>query len=285
MTLTTQPGSGSSILTPQQVEQLVIQPLIQTAVATRVSTVVQTSSHETRFPIVLSDPNTGWTAEGAEIAASESDLDEVLVVPSKVAGLVPVTNELIADSNDQALDVVGDGLVRDLQVKLDAAYFGVSVPNGPDGLGSLAAPPPAPQVIGPVGTIGNLDVFAQALALSEMEGGVITSFVGNPMDVLALAKLKTAADSNEPLLTADVNVPTQRLVFGVPLIPSPAVAQGTFWAIPKAKVFVVIREDASVVTDPSPYFSSDRTAVRCVLRCGFAFPHQEAIVQIKHGGS
>ena len=91
-----------------------IQPLIQTAVADRVSTVVQTSSHITRFPIVVADPSTAWTLEGSEIPVSDQDLDEIECTPDKLAGLVVVSNELAADSDPSALDVVGDGLVRDL---------------------------------------------------------------------------------------------------------------------------------------------------------------------------
>lgn len=278
MSLTT--GTGSSILTVDQIEDLVIQPLIAAAVATRVSSVVLTASHKTRFPVVVSDPSTAWTAEGAEIAVSDADLDEVIVEPDKLAGLTIVTNELVADSNDEALDVVGDGLVRDLQVKLDAAFFGDTSVNGPDGIESLEDV----QLV-EYGSLTNLDPFADALSLAEVVGAQITSFVGNPVDTLALSKLKVQTGNNQPLLGVDPAKPTQRTVYGVPLIGSPACTEGTFWAIPRRKVFVVIREDASVVVDSSPYFSSDRTAVRCTLRVGLAFPHQAAVIRIAQAGS
>ena len=73
MALLTSAGSGSSILSPEQVMQLVVQPLLDTAVATRVSTIVQTMSHDARFPIVVTDPTTAFTAEGEEITPSDSD--------------------------------------------------------------------------------------------------------------------------------------------------------------------------------------------------------------------
>ena len=50
MTLLTGAGSGSAILTPGQVQSLVIEPLLNQAVATQVSSIVQTSSTSTRFP-------------------------------------------------------------------------------------------------------------------------------------------------------------------------------------------------------------------------------------------
>ena len=279
MTLTTAPNSGSAVLRPDQVEDLVILPLLAAAVATRVSTITRTTSHNTRYPVVVSDPVTNWTAEGAEITISEPDLTEVVVTPSKLAGLTVVSNELVNDSDPSALDVVGDGLVRDLQVRLDAAYFGDTA-NGPDGLLSLTNV----QVI-TWGSITDLDAFAEAMSLAETVGATTTSFVGNPLDVLALAQLKSAVDSRQPLLGMDPTQPTQRLVFGVPLISSPAVQPGQLWALPQSRVFVVVREPSEVVTDTSPFFSSDRTAVRAKLRVGFAFPHEQAIVRIDHGGS
>ena len=48
--------TGSSILTPEQVHALVIQPLIDQSVAAQVSTVVQISSHDLRVPRALRIP-------------------------------------------------------------------------------------------------------------------------------------------------------------------------------------------------------------------------------------
>ena len=98
---------------------------------------MQTTSKSTRFPIVVADPTSGWTAEGAEIDVSDPDIDELDVVPKKLAALVVATNELIQDSDPSALDVVGQGLTRDLQVRLDSAFFGNTVTDRPDGLQSL----------------------------------------------------------------------------------------------------------------------------------------------------
>jgi hypothetical protein len=53
--ISTAPG----ILSPEQVQQLVVEPLTRQSVATQVSTVVQTSSTSTRFPIVVADPTSG----------------------------------------------------------------------------------------------------------------------------------------------------------------------------------------------------------------------------------
>jgi hypothetical protein len=104
--------------------------------------------------------------------------------------------------------------------------------------------------------------------------------------VLALSTAKVAVDSNQPLLGPDATQATGRSVLGVPLYSSPAVTEGAMWLVPRDKCFVVIRSDATVVADQSAYLGSDRVGIRCVLRVGFGFPHQQAIVQvIIDGGS
>jgi HK97 family phage major capsid protein len=281
MTLLTSAGSGSSILSPEDVQALVIEPLIRDAIATRVSTVVQTSSHDARFPIVKTDPTCGWTPEGTEIDTSDADLDELVATPLKLAGLTVCSNELVADSDPSALDIVGQGLVRDLQVRLDAAYFGSTTADGPNGIAHLTGA----QHVDGGSALTDLDPFAEALSLAETVGSVITGFVASPANVLAVSTLKVAATYNQPLLGVDPSSPTKRSVFGVPLYSSPAVDDDVVWAIPSAKTFVVMRLPASVVTDSSAFFSSDRTAVRCTTRISFAFPHEAAVVRIDLGGS
>ncbi|MCC9186738.1 phage major capsid protein [Mycolicibacterium mageritense] len=282
-------SNGAAILAPADIQALVIKPLLASAVGTRVSTIVQTGSHATRFPVVVTDPTTGWTAEGAEIAVSDPDLDELVVTPSKLAGLTVVSNELMNDSDPSALDVVGSGLVRDLQTRLDNAYFGNTVPNGPSGLESL---PNVQETT--VSFDGSLDVFAEGISLAENAGVLAVNpldglpnmaFVGNPTDVLSVSTTKVAADSNQPLLGPDATQATGRSILGVPAYSSPAVTQGAMWLVPRDKVFVVLRADPQVIADSSAYFSSDRTGIRCVLRVGFGFPHEQAIVRVGMEGS
>ena len=137
-------------------------------------------------------------SKGQEINISDADLDEVVVVPKKLAGLTVVSNELVADSDPSALEIVGAGLVRDLQVRLDAAYFANTTANGPSGIQSIAA---QPVEIG--GAFANLDPFAAALSKAETVGADITSFVAHPATLLQLEQLKVATSYNQPLLGVD----------------------------------------------------------------------------------
>ncbi len=279
MTLLTSTGAG--VLAPETVQNLVIQPLIDEAICTQVSTVVQTSSNSTRFPVVKSDPTAAWTPEAAEIAVSDADIDEINVVPSKLAGLTVISNELAQDSSPAALNIVGSGLIRDLKTRLDAAFFANTTANGPDGLESLTGV----TSTSPLEALTNLDWAIEAITQAETQGAKVTAFVAHPTLYETFLLARTTADSNQTLLGTDATSPTKRSVYGVPLFSSTHVPAGRVWAIDKSKVFVVIRSGATVVTDTSAYFSSDRTAVRCVLRVGFGFPHEAALVSVGVGGS
>lgn len=271
-------AGGAPILTPEQVHALVVQPLIDQSVAAQVSTVISTTSHDLRVPVVTADPSAAWTAEGAEIGVSDPTLTEITVTPKKLAGLVVVSNELASDSSPAALQVVGDGLVRDLRRKIDAAYFGTTVTNGPNGLGSLAGV----GIAGSGGAWDDLDAFEAAKAAAESAHTQVTAFVASPATALALSTVKEygTAGSNRALLQSDPTQPSARTISGVPLLVSPSVAADLVWAIPRQHSLFVIRQDASVVTDTSAFFTSDRVAVRATLRVSFGFPYPAAVIKV-----
>lgn len=175
------------------------------------------------------------------------------MTPKKLAGLTVISNELAGDSSPAALQAVGDGVVRDLKRKLDAAYFGNTTTNGPNGLGSLTT---ATVDAGDAWT--NLDWAEEAKSEAEQLHTMLTAFVANPATALALASLKEQTGSNKHLLGADPTQAGSRSIGGVPLYVSPSVADGTVWGIPQPHSIFVLRQDATVVTDSSVYFTGDR---------------------------
>jgi HK97 family phage major capsid protein len=279
MTLTTAANSGGPILAPPAIQALVVEPLIRAAVCTQVSSVIQTSSNSTRFPIVVSDPAAAWTAEGQEINVSEADVDELVVTPKALKALTIASNELVADSDPSAVELLGAGIVRDMQVRLDSAYFGNVVTNGPSGIQSVTGV----QTVAAGTSITNLDPFAEAISKAENVGASDLTFVAHPDTLLTLSKIKSGSGFNTPLLGVDATSPTKRSILGVPITWSPAVGAADIWAVPRSKAFVVIRSGTTLVTDSSAYFSSDRTAVLCTMRVGFAWPHAAGVVKVHVG--
>lgn len=268
--------TGAAVLTPDEVSALVIQPLIEQSVCTQVSTVLQTNSHQLRIPVVTAYPTAGWTAEGAEIGVADATLDEVLVTPKKLAGLTVITNELAADSAT-ALQLIGDGLVRDLKRKLDSAFFGSTVTNGPSGLGSITS-----TSVDAGDSWTNLDWAAAAQSAAEERNTTIGAFVCSPATALILASLKVQTCSNKALLGADPTAATSRVVAGVPLYVSPTVAANVVWGIPQPHSIIAIRNDATVVTDSSVYFTSNRVCGASDTTCRLRLPVRSRGRQGRH---
>ena len=245
--------------------------------SSQVSTVVQISTNQLRIPVVLTDPQASFVAEGAEIPVTDGTLTEIVATPKKLAALSIISSELAQDSSPAALQVVGDGIVRDVKRQLDASFFGNTTANGPSGLGSLTT-----ATATNAGSWANLDSFSAAIANAEVLHSNVTSFVAPPATVLALSTLKEygTAGSNKPLLGTDVTQPVSRTISGVPLYSSPAVAADVVWAIPAQHVIFVARTDATVVSDSSVLFTSDRVAIRCTMRVSYAFTQPMAITKI-----
>jgi HK97 family phage major capsid protein len=254
-----------------------VQPVARDSIAMRVAHVVNTPSgvNDYRVPIVSNDPTVGWVAEGQEITPSDATLNEVSSKFYKLAGLTIISRELANDSSPEAAALVGAGLARDLARKLDEGFFGgAGTAARPAGIGS----------VGPSAFVtdawANTDPFVSMIYNAEALGAPLNAFVANPADAEAMAKVKKAVGSNEPLLGNDPTQPTRRLIAGVPLLASPAVAVGTVWGVPAGRTIVVMHEDVSLEVDRSVYFTSDRVAVKATLRVAFLFPHENAVQKL-----
>jgi HK97 family phage major capsid protein len=277
MPLYTPAGSGGPIVRPEEVGELVVRPVQRESVAFQISTVANTDSHDYRIPIVDTDPVSAWVAEGAEITPSDPGLEELIVTPAKVAGLTIISNELAADSDPEAGNMVGQALARDIARRVDEAFFGALAAPAPSGLGAVTGTATAAATL----DFGNgLDAFAEAISDAESVGATITAFCANPADALTLAQLRDETGSNRPLLGVDATNGTSRTILGVPLFVSPAVPANTLWAIPRDRVWVVLRNDTTLTIDGSAYFSSDRVGIRATMRVAFGFPHAAALGKI-----
>ena len=258
----------------EEVGPLLIQPVQRESVAFATSTTVSTSGYSFRIPLVEGDPTATWVAEGSDIPLSDADLGELTVIPSKVAGLSVISRELAEDSSPAAAEVVGNGLARNIAVKVDAAWFGALAAPAPSGLGAVSGVQTA------VGAFTNTDPFATAISLAEQVGATLTTFATDPATALTLSKLKEQSGSNKPLLGSDATAAGQRRILGVELVTSPAITAGTIWAYDRSRVWTVLRDDVTLDVDKSRYFESDRVGIRATMRIGFAFGHPASIIKI-----
>lgn len=269
-------SAGATGFLPVDTGPLVIQPMLAASVFAAVSTRQVTASHDYRIPTVVADPTAQWVAEGAEITPSDPTLTELVVTPTKVAGLTVVSREMADDSDPAVAEVIGNGLARDIARRVDqAAFAGLAAPAAA-GLSTLSGV----QTYVNAGAFGNLDFAAQAQSKLEAVGARATAFVTSPATALALSTVKLQSGSNAPLLGADPTAQTSRSILGVPLFVSPYVAANTLWAVDSSLVWTVVREDATVEADRSVFFTSDRVAIKAICRVGFAFPQPAAVVKV-----
>jgi HK97 family phage major capsid protein len=255
---------------------------------------VTTNSARLSVPRILSDGTASWTSEGAEITPSDPNADAVVATPRKLAALTYCSNEIVADSNPSAQNTVAELLARAIALKADLGFF--------EGTGT------APQIRGlknvsgiqtlEMGTNGaalsNLDVFSDALGMLAEENAEGSAIVMHPRNWRALTKIKDlTTGSNRPVLIDAAGAPTdgpRRAIQGVPVYLtsqiSVAETQGTattansIYVYDAKQIVVVMRQEVTVEADRSVAFSSDRTALRAILRLDMVVPNPDAVVRI-----
>ncbi|MGV2385156.1 MAG UNVERIFIED_CONTAM: phage major capsid protein [Thermobifida fusca] len=271
--------SGVGGILPEDYGDLIVKPVSRDSLAYQLSTVVQTGANEMHIPILDADPAAAFVAEGAEITPDDVTLDEAVVKPAKVAGLSIVSRELANDSSPAAQNIIGQAIARDMIRAIDAAFFGTWT-DGPEpkGLGNITAT----EVTGDGEAYADLDLFEQAILNAETNGTPLTAFVTSKATAKSLLTLKDESGSNRPLLGVDATSPTRRTILGVPLFVSPHVedTDNLVWGIPQSRSLVIQREGAELAVDRSVYFTSDRIAIRGIMRLTFAFPDEAAIQKI-----
>ena len=175
--------------TPEDYGKLVDLVLAEKSIAFRAGTVVRTESETIRFPMLTADPAVAWTAENTQISLTDPTTNELVVTPKKVAGLTQISNEAASDSNPAVADQIGRGLARSVAKKVDAAFFGNTVTNGPSGLLSLSG---VNVVDTGTVTLDSLDPFHEAKAAALADGAELWVFILAPDVALTLSKAKSS---------------------------------------------------------------------------------------------
>lgn len=259
--------------TPEDYGKLIDTEVSAKSVAFQAATVVETDKHQVRFPILVSDPATGWYAENSPITLVDPETDEIVVVPAKVAGLTQVSNEAVDDTEPAVAAQIGRALARDIGKKIDAAFFGNTVTNGPSGLLSVSGI----QVVDTGAGWTTLDYVHDAKSQAMANGAELTHIVLAPDVALALSKAKTGTGSNQGLLeTVDDGVKLGGLIALV----SPAVTAGNAWALDRSQVMTVRRKGTTVRQSKDAVFGSDATQIRAVSRVSFGYANPAGIVRL-----
>jgi HK97 family phage major capsid protein len=211
--------------TPEDYGSLIDLVIAEKSIAFQAGTVVKTANETIRFPMLTADPAVGWYAENTQITLTDPTTNELVVTPKAVKGLTQISNEAAEDSTPAVADEIGRGLARNIAKKIDAAFFGNTVTNGPSGLLSLVG---VNVVDTGTVTLASLDAFHQAKADALADGAELSVFILAPDVALALSKAKQPTGSNMGLLD---NVGDGVTLAGVPVLVSTDVAAGNAWGL------------------------------------------------------
>jgi HK97 family phage major capsid protein len=291
-------GSGSYLVPDQYLMSGVWDRLAAASVGLASGfTVIDTVRDQLHIPKVTADGGAAaWTAEGATITPGDPTLNEVIATPRKLAGLIQVSNETLADSNPALLDGgVFSPLLRNLALKLDLGFFeGVGTPPEIRGLKNVASIQTASMGVNGA-AFTNLDPFADAIGLLAQANANATAIVMHPRSWQSLSKLKEqTASNNKPLLQESAGSAGQgieRRIYGVPVYLSSQLSitetQGTSGAVcssayvyEASEVIAVRRQEARIEVDSSRLFNSDQSEVRGVLRFDVQVPNPTAVCRI-----
>lgn len=222
-----------------------------------------------RVPAINLDADTGFVPEGDDIPESDPDLSELVLATGKIAVLVRISREQLAQPAVQ--DVVTAEIKRSVLKKVDWALLQQPAPVAP------ATFPPAGLISHAVdgGTVAdNLDAVIDAVASIEALGGACTNIIAAPDAWASLSKLKDEDTSNRSLIGAGVES-AQRTLLSIPINVTSAMPDGRILAVDKSKTlsaYGTIRVSRS----EHVYFSSDSLAMRATLRFGAGFTQSGA---------
>jgi HK97 family phage major capsid protein len=174
---------------------------------------------------VTGDPTVAWTAENAEITASDPTFDAVTLAPKKLTCLVKVSRELLEDSVNISAALEG-AIIGAMSVELDrACLFGSGSGSEPTGLFNISGINSVSM-----GTNGatpsSYDDLIDLLYEVQLDNGADPkSFIMHPRTNRTYAKMKDGNGNplTEPKMTAEVR---RLLTTAVPITQTQGTATG-----------------------------------------------------------
>ena len=214
------------------------------------------------FPIWTADPAVGWYNENDTIAETDGATDEVEVIPTKTAGLTPVSNELAEHSTPAAVDLIAAGLSNQITRAIDGAYLANTTAKGPNGLLSIGYTP-----VDTGASLTNLDPFITARYAAKSNGSDLTSWIMAP--AAGRQRLEPVADPvcggrHHSCRSAGNRFRSGRRRHQV-------------LGIPQAHVVLVMRKGTKVEKFPS--VRQDGPWIRAVSRLGIGFLNEPGVVR------
>lgn len=238
------------------------------AVATQ-SVIISGDAPRVNIPYVDTDPTANVVAEGAEIAQSETTLNQITIATHKIAIIIPFSNESLRYSDAAAL--VEDGATRAMTNKADNLFLSAAAgtPAGIANLDGLTTETPTKLTdLSPV-----LNVLAKTTDAGANPTGIVMRY-----STWARLMGLTAADGR-PFIEPDVTSSAVPRLFNVPVIFNSQAPADTILTL-SAKDVIVSASKIEAATSTDALFSRDSSLMRLTMRLGFGVIHPERLGKV-----
>jgi len=248
--------------------------------------VLDAQAEQLAVPKITGSATVAMVAENAAITESEETFGQLLLTPRKLAALVPISNEVLADSQPAIRDLVAQDLAAQLGTKLDEQMLtGDGTAPNLRGIRNFAGV--TTTYLGANGATPTLNDIADAVARLETSNADLsrTALFIHPRTWATFRKI---ADSQARYqLQPDPTSAEQRRLFGVPVHTSSQLSItetrgtnsdcSTVLAVDMSRVVVARRAQLEIAYSPDYAFHKDQTYVRVVARFDIGLVHAAAV--------
>lgn len=226
-------------------------------------------------PRTLTDGQASWVPEGTEIPSNAPTGDELVLTPKKLANVVSLSAESIADAPVSELDMVGSALTRSVATSLDVKAFSTdaATADAPAGLRSVATALPA--AVGPI----NVDGILTSIGEVAKVGATANVVLINPDDATSLRLQKDAG--GDYVLEPNAQESGAERIGGAALLITPSLPVGTAIIGDMSQVVVAVRSDVSVDLSNEAKFTAHSVVARVVARMDFGVNDKRGLLILK----
>lgn len=132
-------GGNAGNLVPEEFANLIIEDIVDNTIMRGLATQVTINTDTWHLPQLTSRPNVAWRSEAAVKATTTADFSEITLTPYSIAGIVTLSDELVADASlgvgGSIVNYIAQKLATDIGLKEDQAFWvgdGSGKPTGVD---------------------------------------------------------------------------------------------------------------------------------------------------------
>lgn len=203
-------AAQGGVFVPAPVRQAILGRLGQASAVRRLTRPIPMNANTLKLPRLTAGIAAQWVDEAADTGVDAPTFDSVTLTARKLAVIVPVTEELIADANTGIAEVVAQILANSFAMKEDSAFLGFDDDGPITGLYQHTTVPKIPS------TADIVADTASALGAIEAAGFEPTGFVANP---IIKARLRAAKDeSGRYIFSPSETTGAPDMLWGLPVL-------------------------------------------------------------------